>query len=78
MQGVGYRYYAQRNAAQLGLGGYAANLADGRVEVYARGARDAVAELARRLGRGPMWSDVRNIEELEAEPESCTGFHIRD
>jgi len=40
VQGVGYRYFAQRAASGLGLRGYARNLDDGRVEVYAIGAAD--------------------------------------
>ena len=37
VQGVGYRNFAQRAAVELGLTGYARNLDDGRVEVYAVG-----------------------------------------
>ena len=37
VQGVGFRYFAQRAAAELGLTGYVRNLDDGRVEVYAAG-----------------------------------------
>ena len=37
VQGVGYRYFAQHAASSLGLAGYARNLDDGRVEVYAAG-----------------------------------------
>ena len=45
VQGVGYRYFAQRAAVSLGLTGYARNLDDGRVEVYAAGPAGKVAEL---------------------------------
>ncbi len=40
VQGVGYRYFAERWASQLGICGYVKNLWDGNVEVYAIG--DAV------------------------------------
>ena len=78
VQGVGFRYFAGRQAAELGIKGYARNLDDGRVEVYALGSRDAVTEFARGLWLGPRWSDVRGVEELEAAPENCSGFQIRD
>jgi hypothetical protein len=37
VQGVGFRFFAERTAASLGVGGYVKNLFDGRVEVYAIG-----------------------------------------
>ena len=40
VQGVGFRYFAQRAAAELGVTGYTRNLDDGRVEVYAVGTPD--------------------------------------
>jgi len=43
VQGVGYRWFAQKAAAGLGLSGYARNLDDGRVEVYAAGAEAKLA-----------------------------------
>ena len=78
VQGVGYRYFVERHAGTLRIDGYARNLDDGRVEVYAAGPRDAVVELARLLGQGPRWSDVRGVDEREAAPEDCHGFRISD
>ena len=40
VQGVGYRFFARRAAERLGVAGYAKNLRDGRVEVYAVVASD--------------------------------------
>ena len=37
VQGVGFRYFVERAAAELKLTGYTRNLDDGRVEVYAAG-----------------------------------------
>ena len=53
VQGVGYRYFAQRAALGLGLTGYARNLDDGRVEVYAVGLAEKLEDLAGMLHRGP-------------------------
>jgi len=77
VQGVGYRWFAQRAAAELGLTGYTRNLDDGRVEVYAAGPADKLSELAGRLHRGPRWADVRGVEEQEAAVEKHGSFHIR-
>ena len=49
VQGVGFRYFAQREAEQLGLRGYTRNLDDGRVEVYAVGTAEQLADFAGRL-----------------------------
>ena len=76
VQGVGFRYFAQRAAAGLGLSGYSRNLDDGRVEVYATGDAGAIAELAGLLHRGPRWADVRGVEEVEAAVEKRDGFRI--
>jgi acylphosphatase len=76
VQGVGYRYFAQREAMALGLTGYTRNLDDGRVEVYAAGPANKLDELTGRLHRGPQWSDVRGIDENEAAVEARDSFVI--
>lgn len=76
VQGVGYRYFVERAAGELGLTGYARNLDDGRVEVYAAGAPAQLSALAGRLWKGPLWSDVRGVEEMEAPVEARSGFQI--
>jgi acylphosphatase len=76
VQGVGYRYFAQRAASALGLSGYARNLDDGRVEVYASGQAEALSEFSARLREGPRWADVRGVEEQEATVERGASFEI--
>jgi acylphosphatase len=76
VQGVGFRYFAQRAADGLGLHGYARNLDDGRVEVYAVGLEDKLAELAGLLHTGPRWADVHGVDEEPAEVRSCRAFEI--
>ena len=76
VQGVGYRYFAQRAAAELGLTGYTRNLDDGRVEVYAVGPVARLSEMAGILYRGPRWSDIRGVEEQEAAVQEYGSFRI--
>ncbi|HWC99799.1 MAG TPA: acylphosphatase [Candidatus Sulfopaludibacter sp.] len=76
VQGVGYRSFAQKAAAGLGLTGYARNLDDGRVEVYAVGTEEKLSQLAGMLHRGPMWSDVRGVDEQEAAIQQYGSFRI--
>lgn len=76
VQGVGFRDFAQRAASELGLTGYARNLDDGRVEVYAVGPPERLSELAGRLSKGPHWADVRGVDQSEAAAERHDGFRI--
>ncbi len=65
MQGVGFRFFAERTAAELGVSGYVRNLADGRVEVYAIGEPEQIDELSRRLKRGPRLAEVTGVDSRE-------------
>jgi acylphosphatase len=77
VQGVGFRWFAVREAEALELSGYAENLEDGRVEVYAVGSHQALDELAARLRMGPRHADVRAVEESQAPVLKYEGFIIR-
>jgi acylphosphatase len=70
VQGVVFRYFVERVAAELGVGGYARNLDDGRVEVYAAGAPDQLAALAGYLWKGPRMADVRGVQEMDAPAQN--------
>jgi acylphosphatase len=77
VQGVGYRYFAQRAARQIGVEGWARNLDDGRVEVHANGTAAQLDEFEARLRKGPAGADVRGFETIEASPVRVSGFLIR-
>jgi acylphosphatase len=77
VQGVGFRYFAQRAARDLGVTGWARNLDDGRVEVHANGVVKVLDEFEARLRKGPMGSDVRGFEMSEAAVVQCSEFNIR-
>jgi len=64
VQGVGYRYFAIGTAEQMGVTGYAKNLADGRVEVYAIGTIAQLRDFARELQRGPAFASVADVAEV--------------
>lgn len=68
VQGVGYRFFAQRSSARHQVRGYVKNLEDGRVEVLAEGAEKAVEAFRLDLAAGPTNSRVTDIEELVIEP----------
>jgi len=66
VQGVGYRYFADGVATQLGICGYVKNLWDGSVEVYAIGDVLAMEELKRHLAEGPRSARVTGVDESDA------------
>ncbi len=76
VQGVGFRYFAQQAAHNIGVGGYARNLDNGDVEVYAVGSKEQLSDFGAMLWKGPRYADVRGVEEQEASLQSCSGFHI--
>lgn len=68
VQGVGYRFFAQRAAARHQVLGYVRNLADGRVEALAEGDAESVEAFKLDLSTGPSFAVVENVEELNIEP----------
>jgi acylphosphatase len=77
VQGVGYRFFAQRVAARHQVAGYVRNLPDGRVEVLAEGAPAGVEGFRHDLAAGPASARVEQVEEINLEPTgSYSSFRI--
>ena len=78
VQGVGFRYFAMRAARRIGVSGYARNLSDGRVEVYAIGTAQMLSAMRAEVERGPRPRTVSSVEEADAsiEPEFAERFSI--
>jgi acylphosphatase len=68
VQGVGFRWFVEREARILGIAGWVRNNSDGSVEVLAMGSRDQLIGLRGRLQQGPRASRVDDVEEAEARP----------
>ncbi len=80
VQGVGFRWAAQKEAERLGLVGSVRNLRDGAVEAEAQGDGDAVDRFAAWLAHGPRWARVTEVtsEDLPAlDDSSSSSFDIR-
>jgi len=78
VQGVGFRFFAERMAEKLALSGYVRNLRDGRVEVYAVGSAEQLRALRNELERGPRFASVSAVAEEPAElmPQHLSGFTV--
>lgn len=78
VQGVGFRYFAQRVAVQHGISGWVRNTPDGRVEVEAEGDRDAMLEFEQRISTGPAGGHVDQVATTEVSVGPVhTEFSIR-
>lgn len=78
VQGVGYRQACRAEARSLGLVGWARNLSDGQVEVWAQGAPEACDRLVDWLWAGPAGSAVTGVEsEVVAADPTLRDFFIQ-
>ena len=74
VQGVWFRASTRQQALQLGLGGRAINLPDGRVEVVACGDQTALDVLQRWLWRGPELAEVEDVISESLPDRTIEGF----
>jgi acylphosphatase len=78
VQGVGFRYSMQSEAARLGLTGWVRNRRDGSVEALVQGDEEAVAKLTEWARRGPAGAHVAELRVASAEADaSLAGFETR-
>ena len=68
VQGVGFRWFVEREAFILQVAGWVRNNPDGSVEVLAHGTREQLAGLHSRLREGPRAARVDEVEVSEAQP----------
>ena len=79
VQGVGFRWFVHREAAELGLHGWVRNTDSGEVEVVASGSPDLIDDLRKEIRKGSRGSRVDAIIEnelAESEAESLGAFQI--
>jgi acylphosphatase len=77
VQGVGFRWFVEREAHTLGIAGWVRNNSDGSVEVLAIGSRDQLSGLRSRLRQGPRAARVDDVQESESKPtEGLKTFRI--
>lgn len=78
VQGVGYRYFIARCASDLNVKGYARNLYNGDVEIYAEGKKEYLEELINLAKTGPRHAhvDKASIQWLDFK-NNYDNFEIR-
>lgn len=76
VQGVGFRYYAQKSAHIYGVCGWVKNKADGSVEADVEGSETNIAEFIGALKRGSSYSYVESLD-IEKTDDIC-GYRTFD
>jgi acylphosphatase len=74
VQGVGFRWFVQREAAEIGLRGWVRNTTDGHVEIVAAGEPVQLDELKTAVRKGSRGSRVDRV--LEHELQENEGAHL--
>ena len=76
VQGVGFRFFAERSAKKAGVVGWVRNLPDGRVETVVEGSDDAVERYLSEIRRGPLGSRVTDVSVEDRPPGNFELFEI--
>jgi len=77
VQGVGFRWFVEREAAQNGITGWVRNCDNGDVEVMATGSLEQHRSLREKLQQGPRAARVDYVSESKAELLSASSFQIK-
>jgi acylphosphatase len=77
VQGVGFRYWTELTATQLGLDGWVRNRRDGSVEAVFSGPADAVAEMLQRCQDGPPAARVDHLNVVDEDDPPPAGFEVK-
>ena len=75
VQGVGYRGWAIRQAAQRGLDGWVRTRTDGTVDALVSGPEDVVRDFLFLCHKGPLAASVTHIEAVASDETVEPGFH---
>ena len=78
VQGVGFRWFAEKLASELAVAGYIRNLPEGHVEVLAQADEQTLENFCRELRQGPRFAHVEELS-MKAVPvdASLQGFGVR-
>jgi acylphosphatase len=70
VQGVGFRWFVEKEARAIGVGGWVRNNDNGNVEVLASGTDEQLARLHKSLQTGPRAARVDEVQEFDEEQEA--------
>ena len=77
VQGVGFRYYTNKKAIELGISGFVRNLPDGSVYIEADGEPDQLEIFINWCYEGPSWARVTDVQRQYTPPNGFDNFVTR-
>jgi len=78
VQDVGFRYFTNRNAKELGIKGWIRNTEDGKVEAVFQGDENNIQRMIELCRHGPSSSHVKDIKIVESDENKIyDDFSIR-
>ncbi len=77
VQGVGFRYYTNKKALELGITGFVRNLPDGSVYIEADGEPDQLEIFINWCYEGPSWARVTDVQRQDTPPNGFENFVTR-
>ncbi|HKL24316.1 MAG TPA: acylphosphatase [Candidatus Nanoarchaeia archaeon] len=76
VQGVGFRFFIEKNAKSNNIKGYVKNLSSGGVEAFFQGPGEKVNEMINLCKKGPLTANVKNIDIQEQNPQEFNSFKV--
>jgi acylphosphatase len=77
VQGVGFRYYTQRKAVELGITGFVQNRPDGSVYIEAEAEEEDLDRFILWCHEGPAWARVTKVQVQKTPVFGYDRFEIR-
>lgn len=76
VQGVGFRWFVEKEARAIGVGGWVRNNDNGSVEILASGSEEQLTRLRKSLQAGPRAARVDEVQEFEEQEVNEPAFRI--
>jgi acylphosphatase len=77
VQGVGFRFYTQKTAREMGVNGFVKNERDGSVYIEAEAEDNIIETFIEWVKKGPEWARVDKINAQKIPVQQFEGFSIR-
>ena len=77
VQGVGFRFYTQKTARELGVLGFVKNMSDGSVYIEAEANQDVMSVFIKWIKQGPEWASVDGVSVQSQPVQGFESFDIR-